>query len=179
MSDLRDELQPHRAEREALCNLLLASGPDAPTLCEGWATRDLVVHLVIRERNPLAAPGILFGGPFAQVLHIATNRMKRRPYRDLVETLRSGPPLWLRPLDRVMNLTEFYVHHEDIRRGGGDTTSRPETETVALDDGLWRILGRMERLLTRSLGPIGLDLRRPDGTVRTARPAGANSGLRI
>ena len=36
-----------------------ASGPDAPTLCEGWTTRDLAAHLVIRERRLDATPGIL------------------------------------------------------------------------------------------------------------------------
>src|SRR5258706_5048708 len=49
-----------RAERHALADTLLAAGPDAPTLCEGWATRDLAAHLVLRERRPDAAAGILF-----------------------------------------------------------------------------------------------------------------------
>ncbi|MBR7502518.1 maleylpyruvate isomerase N-terminal domain-containing protein, partial [Mycobacterium tuberculosis] len=35
-----------------------AAGEDAPTLCEGWTTRDLATHLVIREREPVAALGI-------------------------------------------------------------------------------------------------------------------------
>jgi uncharacterized protein (TIGR03083 family) len=35
-------------ERNELCDLMLETGPDAPTLCEGWTTRDLAAHLVIR-----------------------------------------------------------------------------------------------------------------------------------
>ena len=39
-------------ERADLCDLFRAVGPDAPTLCEGWTTRDLAAHLVVRERRP-------------------------------------------------------------------------------------------------------------------------------
>ena len=35
-------------ERAALCILLDKTGPDAPTLCEGWRTSDLAAHLVLR-----------------------------------------------------------------------------------------------------------------------------------
>ncbi|HEX6919337.1 MAG TPA: maleylpyruvate isomerase family mycothiol-dependent enzyme, partial [Actinomycetes bacterium] len=48
-----------RAERAALSDLLESLGPDAPTLCEGWDTRDLAAHLVVRERRMDAAPGIV------------------------------------------------------------------------------------------------------------------------
>lgn len=48
-----------RSERLALCETLRAVGPDAPTLCEGWLTRDLAAHLVLRESRPDAAPGIV------------------------------------------------------------------------------------------------------------------------
>ena len=46
-----------REERRALCELLDETGPDAPTLCEGWTTGDLAAHLVLRERRPDAAAG--------------------------------------------------------------------------------------------------------------------------
>ena len=45
-------------ERAALCDLFDQVGPDAPTLCEGWDTRDLAAHLHLRETSPLAV-GIL------------------------------------------------------------------------------------------------------------------------
>src|ERR1700743_2358756 len=53
-----------RDERLALCALLDRTGPDAPTLCEGWRTGDLAAHLVLREHRPDAAVGIM-GGPLA------------------------------------------------------------------------------------------------------------------
>ncbi len=46
-----------------------AVGPDAPTLCGDWTTRDLAAHLVLRERRPDAAAGILI--PAAGRLHRA------------------------------------------------------------------------------------------------------------
>lgn len=159
---------PARSERAALCDLLLERGPDAPTLCEGWTTKDLAVHLVLREHDPLAAPGILLGGPMRALLERATRRLGARPYEDLVATVRSGPPLPLAPLDPVVNLIELYVHHEDVRRGGGDTTPRPATATAAVDDALWDVLRRSAWLLTRHLGGVGLQLRRPDGSTRRA-----------
>ena len=41
-----------QSERKALADLLAALGPDAPTLCTGWETRDLAAHIVLRERRP-------------------------------------------------------------------------------------------------------------------------------
>ena len=41
--------------RRALCEAALMAGPDAPTLCEGWVVRDLLVHLVVRDSRPDAA----------------------------------------------------------------------------------------------------------------------------
>lgn len=46
-------------ERAALVNTMRAVGPDGATLCVGWTTRDLAAHLVLRERRPDAAAGIL------------------------------------------------------------------------------------------------------------------------
>ncbi len=46
-----------KRERLLLADLLETAGPDAPTLCEGWRTRDLAAHVVVRERRPDAAGG--------------------------------------------------------------------------------------------------------------------------
>ncbi|WP_346995752.1 maleylpyruvate isomerase N-terminal domain-containing protein, partial [Dietzia sp. SLG310A2-38A2] len=39
-------------ERSALVETMRAAGPEAPTLCAGWTTRDLAAHLVVREARP-------------------------------------------------------------------------------------------------------------------------------
>ena len=46
-------------ERLLLADLLERSGPDDPTLCEGWTTRDLAAHVVVRERRGDAAAGLV------------------------------------------------------------------------------------------------------------------------
>ena len=46
-----------RRERAALCDLALVLGEDAPTLCGAWTAKDLVAHLLVRERSPLAVSG--------------------------------------------------------------------------------------------------------------------------
>ena len=45
--------------REVLAETLLAAGPDSPTLCEGWQTRDLAAHLYLRERKAAVGIGLL------------------------------------------------------------------------------------------------------------------------
>ena len=49
-------------ERAAICDEFAAAGPDRPTLCAGWNTRDLLAHLLVRERQPWVAPGLRHPG---------------------------------------------------------------------------------------------------------------------
>ncbi len=109
-----------RAERAELCDLLEELGPDEPTLCEGWTTRDLAAHLVIRESRPDAALGIL-GGPLSSWTDKVQNDAASQPYDKLVRLVRTGPPIWsyfrLPWVDGQLNTLEYYVHHEDVRRG--------------------------------------------------------------
>ncbi|HXQ62260.1 MAG TPA: TIGR03085 family metal-binding protein [Acidimicrobiales bacterium] len=169
---------PHRSERNALCDLFTRVGPTAPTLCEGWTTTDLATHLVVRERKPVAALGLVLPGPFAAALERTMARMSTTTsYDTLVAQVRSGPPSLLRPFDAAMNLSEYFVHHEDVRRGAGDTTPRPEADIADVEEALWRTLGRGSRLLTRSLGGIGLELVHSDGRVARARPGEVTATL--
>ena len=79
-----------------------------------------------------------------------------------MDRVRSGPPLPLRPLSGLINLNEFAIHHEDLRRANGMTAraDRPD-----LQDALWKQLGRMIRFLPGRPKKIGLVLARPDGTT--------------
>jgi uncharacterized protein (TIGR03085 family) len=109
------------AERAALLDLLERLGPDAPTLCEGWRTHDLAAHLVARERRPKALVGIVVK-PLNGLAQSAEAVERRRPYRELLQVLRGGPPRWsiggmLRgPLSGSTDVHELFVHHEDVRR---------------------------------------------------------------
>jgi hypothetical protein len=46
-------------ERARLSDLLDELGPEAPTLLAPWTARDIAAHLVLREHDPLAAPGLV------------------------------------------------------------------------------------------------------------------------
>ncbi|MET7424145.1 TIGR03085 family metal-binding protein [Dactylosporangium sp. NPDC005555] len=113
-----------RAERLALADTLLAAGPDAPTLCAGWATRDLAAHLVLRERRPDAAAGILVK-PLQNHTKKVQDRLAAGDYADLVGRVRT-PALWVSPgfAEEAVNITEFLIHHEDVRRAVPQWTSR-------------------------------------------------------
>ena len=154
------ERAPQQAERQGLCRLFGELGADAPTLCVGWDTGDLAVHLVVRERKPLAAPGILLGGPFADHLQRTSAAMKAgHSYEELVQLVRTGPPAGpLRWLDGLINTQEYFVHHEDVRRGEGDTTPRAVDEVREIEEALWAGLVRGHRLATRQIRGVRVDL---------------------
>ncbi|MDQ0813992.1 uncharacterized protein (TIGR03085 family) [Streptomyces sp. B3I7] len=157
-----------KRERLLLADLLEASGPDAPTLCEGWTTRDLAAHLVVRERRPDAAGGILIK-QLAPRLERVMDEMRAKPYEELIQLIRTGPPRFspfsLKQIDEASNTVEFYVHTEDVRRAQPDWTPR-ELDAV-FQDTLWSRLERMARMLGRG-APTGLVLRRPDGQTAVA-----------
>ena len=84
---------PARSERSALCDLFLAVGPDAPTLCGEWTTRDLAAHLIVREHRPDAAVGIVVKALSGHGEKVRLGAA-RKPWERLVEEVRSGPPFW-------------------------------------------------------------------------------------
>ena len=149
-----------RQERDALCLLLSEKGPDAPTLCEGWTTRDLAAHLVLREHRPDASIGTL-GGPFAGYTARIQNKIaQQHDYSSLITMIRQGPPLFslfaIPGVDERANVVEYYVHHEDVRRGAPGWEPRQLGE--AMEDALWRRLS-LARLILRK-APCGVVLRR-------------------
>jgi len=160
-------------ERGRLCDLFLEVGPDAPTLCEGWTTADLAAHLVIRERKPLAAPGIVAGGRLGEYSEKVRLAMRDgSSFTDLVARVRSGPPALLRPLDGAINLSEYFIHLEDVRRGGGPTEPRPAEDIADVEAALWAMQGRRTKFLTRTLDDVDLTLALPDGETK---PIGGGS----
>jgi len=157
-----------KRERLLLADLLEAAGPDAPTLCEGWRTRDLAAHVVVRERRPDAAAGTL--------VPLLKDRLERvqaefaaKPYEELIQLIRTGPPrmspFTIKQVDEGANVVEFYVHAEDVRRAQPDWSARELDPVFA--DALWSRLEKSARLLGRK-APVGLVLRRPNGQTVVA-----------
>jgi uncharacterized protein (TIGR03085 family) len=157
-----------KRERLILADLLETAGPDAPTLCEGWTARDLAAHVVVRERRPDAAGGILIK-QLAPRLDRVMAEYTAKPYEELVQLIRTGPPRFspfsLKPVDELSNIVEYYVHAEDVRRAQPDWTPR-ELDQV-FQDTLWSRLERSARLMGRG-APTGLVLRRPNGQTAVA-----------
>ena len=155
-------------ERAALVETLRGIGPEAPTLCEGWNTRDLAAHLMIREYRLDAAPGIVipfFAGHTAQVQN---NVAQHTDWNELVDKVACGPPIYspLKLLDPVANVAEMFIHHEDVRRA--QPGWQPRALEPALSTMLRRTLPLMGRM-TLAKVPGRVVLRTPDGkTVLTA-----------
>jgi len=165
-----------RAERAALCDLLDEVGPDAPTLCEGWTTRDLAAHLVVREGRVDAALGVL-GGPLAAWTEKVQNDAASQPFDKLVNLVRSGPPIWshfrVPFVDGQMNTIEFYVHHEDVRRRQSDWSARDLNQ--ALSNFLWDRIKLSGRLYFNNVKG-GVTLIRTDGPDGEPEEHRAKSG---
>jgi uncharacterized protein (TIGR03085 family) len=152
-----------RDERLALAALLEETGPDAPTLCAGWQTRDLAAHVVVRERRPDAGVGML-GGPLAgYTTRVQQGYLGRYSYPELIAMFRGGPPR-LSPFaipgaDEAANTVEYFVHHEDVRRAAEGWTERELPP--GLSDALWKRL-KSARLFLRG-APTGVALVRGGG----------------
>lgn len=151
------------AERAALGATFDQVGPDRPTLCGGWTTADLLAHLLVRERQPLAAVGIV-AAPLASLTERAMRGYDATPWAERVDLFRGGAPLWspfrIPALDRVGNGGELFVHHEDVRRG--EPGWAPRAADPERDGELWSLLGRMARLLYKRSN-VGVVLVRPTG----------------
>lgn len=172
-------------ERAALCELFDAVGPDAPTVLDGWTTRDLAAHLVVRERRLDAAPGILFA-PLAGYAEKVRLNVAEQPWDVLVNRVRNGPPrlspMRVATVDRLVNSIEFFVHHEDVRRASAEWERRslPDELNEALLSGL-----RRARMLLHGV-EHGVVLHAVDAldergdpqavTVRNGEPAATVSG---
>ena len=162
-----------RSERHALCDTFERVGPDAPTLCSPWRTRDLAAHLVLRERRPDAAFGI-----WLEQVKEHNQRVQDdyagMPWDRLVGLVRSGPPPWwftrVPLLDERTNLPEFYIHHEDVLRAQDGWVARERGEE--LEAALWHSLTVTAKLMFRR-SPTGVVLVTPShGRMAVRRPTG-------
>jgi uncharacterized protein (TIGR03085 family) len=155
-------MTPASAERRRLADTFLEVGPDAATLCDPWATRDLAAHLVLRERRPDAAAGILVSR-LAGYTEKVQRQLAGGDWEQLVEQVRGGPPLWsptrVDAVDRMANTAEFFVHHEDVLRAQPGWSVRELGPELAAD--LAGALTRAKILLRKA--PCGVMLEPTDG----------------
>lgn len=157
-----------KRERLLLAELLETAGPEAPTLCGGWTTRDLAAHVVVRERRADAAGGIMIGALRTRLERVQAE-FAAKPYEELIQLIRSGPPRMspygIKQIDEAANTVEFFVHAEDVRRALPDWTPRDLDQVF--ENALWSRLEKAARLLGRK-SPVGLVLRRRNGQTAVA-----------
>lgn len=149
-----------RKERQALCETARSVGPKAPTLCEGWDVKDLICHLLVRERSLVSAAGIAIPA-LSGLTDREMARLRKQPFERLVDRLRSNRlSLYaLPPVDATFNTFEFFVHHEDIRRAQKGWRRRNLPDEFV--DTLWQTLNAQGAALVRSAG-VPVVVRRTD-----------------
>lgn len=160
----------HAANRTWIVDTLRGlddAGWAASTLCVGWDVEDLAAHLVARERHQVAAAGIVV--PALHWMHERAMAKEAARGRDaLVSRLAAGPPLGR--LSDWANALEYWIHAEDLARGG--LAIRREPPTGAAAGLLWKILARNARLGLRRVGTEGI-------LAVTDTDAGRSVGFRL
>lgn len=150
------------------CDALEAAGPNSPTLCEGWTTRELAIHLWQLTHDPLAWLGMLPG-----LGKLAEQRMdharRRRSFGEYIDKLRWGPDRFgCMPDDKfaepLHSLGEWFIHTEDVLRADPDWAD-PEPYSADLQAALGRRLPVAAKALF--LGKPGAVFRTPDGAELT------------
>jgi uncharacterized protein (TIGR03085 family) len=175
-----------RSERAELCDLLDDVGAHAPTLCEGWDTHDLAAHLWVRETDPIGASGIV-AKPLSSLYERRIAEIKQRwEFSELVDRVRRGPARFsifaIPGVDEGANTTEFFIHHEDVRRAGDSPqTSRQLGDDV--EEWMWRRLKLLGRAWFRRV-QVGLVLERlgsadADGAPETIRAVSGTSTVTL
>jgi uncharacterized protein (TIGR03085 family) len=148
-------------ERRDLIDLLAEVGPDAPTLCTGWDARLLLTHLILRERSILTF-GARLRLPVA--VRALDNTMgsysKTHDYKQMLATFASRAPLYsvfaVPALFESLNLLEYAVHLEDVRRAGGAAIP-PRTIPLDRQRAIFSRLKGFTKITMRSApGPVEL-----------------------
>lgn len=151
-----------QSERAGLVSTMRGVGPDHPTLCGEWTTRDLAAHLVIRERRLDAAPGILIPRFAGHTERVQNQVAAEKDWNVLLDLVASGPPLLspFKVLDPLVNVGEMFIHHEDVRRAASGWEPRD------LDDATTAAVSRQVPMMARmamSKTPFAVILRTPEG----------------
>lgn len=172
----------HHLERAAVVAALREAGPGRPTLCEGWRTEQLAAHLVLRERDPLAAAGIvvppLAGRTERRTQEVGARSTVPGAWDALLRQVEDGPPAWspLRWGGDPAQLAEYFVHTEDVRRAGPDGREVPtRRRSAAHTAALWRALRQMAPMLLRR-APVPLELTDGEQVLRAGHGGQGGQG---
>jgi uncharacterized protein (TIGR03085 family) len=155
-------------ERAALCALLLQVGEHAPTLCSPWDTGDLAAHLLVRETRIDALPGLVIPALRSYTAKLEQQVRQTLPYAEIVEGVRSGPslrtPLGIPGIRDRASLSEFFIHHEDVRRAEPGWKARELSPAESAE--LWGVVRTMAPLMLRGIRSTRVTLTTPAGGER-------------
>lgn len=153
-----------KRERYALAQTLRNLGPGSPTLCQGWTSFDLLVHLIARETRPDAALGIFIPALSSYADKVAT-QIKKRGFEALVQEFQDGPkkfsPFALPGVEKFANSIEFTVHHEDLLRAQPNYVPRFFSDQDK--QFLWKLFTRSGKIFMRE-AKIGIIAKSDQGT---------------
>lgn len=129
-------------ERTRLIDRLAEVGPDAPTLCEGWQARDLLMHLIKREIIPHAVVGSWMPTRIGEAASEKLAHVEDASWEELLDIFTSGrqslSPLRIGAIDSFVNTLEYVIHTEDINRA-----QTPPIEEAYSDDEQKHIFARL------------------------------------
>ncbi|MDO4898613.1 MAG: TIGR03085 family metal-binding protein [Rothia sp. (in: high G+C Gram-positive bacteria)] len=156
------------SERTALVQVLRQAGSTAPTLCEGWETRHLLAHLLLRESKPLVVPGMglpfLAGHTDRVTNQLADELLEQRRYEKALDDFAALPGYFgmrrrFPALDAAMNTIEYFVHIEDVRRAADSW--QPRDLEAGVQQKIWADLLKRGGLMARKRFAAGLVLEAP------------------
>ncbi|WP_182354673.1 TIGR03085 family metal-binding protein [Flaviflexus huanghaiensis] len=151
------------AERQRLLSTIERVGAEAPTLCAGWDTEELLRHLIVREIHPHSQVLSKLPGKATDKYRDTMEELRGKSFDDLVEIFRTGrqkfSPLKLSPIDQAVNTLEYVIHHEDVRRAQDPPLGR----VLSSDDerSIFNQLRIMAQLLFLT-APVRVVLHSPD-----------------
>jgi uncharacterized protein (TIGR03083 family) len=125
-----------RDERQALVDTVSSLTPEefeaATTLCEGWAPRDVLAHVMGVDKE--LGEYFRAGGWVNTANEVIVGKARRRSREDLLaeaEQWAANPGLQSR-LSAIALLGDNAIHHEDILRPLGRTRDIPEASANAI-----------------------------------------------
>lgn len=122
------------------------------SLCKGWSVEDVAAHIVVRE-GIIGPIGIVI--PSLHSLHDSrVKKLETKGHKAIISKLKKYP--WYMPA--AVNVAEYYVHNEDILRGGlkmGRPKPNKEEQEI-----LWQALKglvKVQKHLVADLGSVQLE----------------------
>jgi uncharacterized protein (TIGR03083 family) len=136
MANLSDLATAERRDLADYLNSLTAEEWEQPSLCPGWAVRDVVGHLP--SYDELGWPALLAmfarsGFSLARCNEVGVEHSRRLSTEQLVARVRAhAVPRGITAMfgSRIA-LTDGVIHHQDIRRALGHPRTVPEERLVA------------------------------------------------